>query len=324
MTIPNAVSEKEFSCSGKIRTVRLIECISAVLLTLAAALIFSDEISSAVRDGLGLATNVIIPSVFPFIILSDLLYSMPQLSSSLRARRIFESVFGINGDGIYPFILGALCGFPMGVKAAAELYRDGRISRGEAERLIGFTNNTGPAFIVCGIGSGMRGSLTDGIMLYAAMLISAIAVGILSGMLSDRDKSISPVRKDSHMPVFRLSESIKNAGYASLNICSFIIFFSALEGLLSKLTGDSGAYLLLLPLFEIGGAASAISKSRLLSRKLSFILTGFAIGFSGASVHMQAKSFLIGTGISMKKYYPMKFIQGMISAGVCAVFYLFV
>jgi len=293
--------------------------ISAIILSLILSLYLSDEISLAVKDGLGLAVNVIVPSVFPFIILSDLLYSLQATGTSDLAERGFHRLFGIDGSGLYPFMLGALCGFPMGVRATAKLYRDGCISRDEAERLIGFTNNTGPAFLVCGVGLGMRGRISDGILLYFSMLISAIAVGIIFAPRQKNEKNIHNEKRSADIPRFSLVASIKGAGLSTLNICSFIVFFSAVGGGLHKLLGEGPAYILTLPFLEIGGASAALAKSALISADASLILTGFATGFSGLSVHMQAGSFLIGTDISMKKYYPMKLMQGLISACLCAI-----
>ncbi len=301
-------------------SVRTAASIAVILLSLLISITLSDEIAEAVKAGLGLAANVIIPSVFPFIILSDLLYSMQARQASRLAERGFRYLFGIVGCGLFPFLLGALCGFPMGVRATAELYRDGRIDKDEAERLIGFTNNTGPAFLVCGVGLGMRGSIRDGIILYLAMLISAVAVGILFARHGQTEKEFYYPRVDVASARFSLVESVKGAGHASLNICSFIVFFSAVNGILYKLMGGGILYLFILPFLEIGGATSALAETQSISNGLSLILSGFATGFSGLSVHMQAKSFLAGTDITMKKYYPMKLLQGAIAACICAIF----
>ena len=72
-------------------------------------------------------------------------------------------VFGINGNGASAFILGVLCGYPIGAKTAVDLYKNSYISKKEAENLICFSNNSGPLFIIGALGIGMLSSKSAGI-----------------------------------------------------------------------------------------------------------------------------------------------------------------
>lgn len=282
-------------------------CACVFLLSLFA----SDKISHSVRSALSLCSGVIIPSVFPFMIISDILYSYLNFSSLSTVGDIFERVFKINRRGLYPFVLGVLCGFPLGVKCTAELYRENKLSRDEAERIIGFCNNTGPAFLVSGIGLGLRGSVSEGVLLYIAMTLSAIAVGCLFGIGGSYTVGTdTPLTKKS----FSLTSSIKNAGIGTLNVCSYLTFFACIVGLLRNSIGESLVYLSLLPFLEVGSASSILSKTRLLRDIQSLTLTAFAIGFSGLSVHLQALSFISDTDIRVNKYFLMKLMQGVLSA----------
>ena len=245
------------------------------------------------------------------MIISDFLYSYLNFSSLSALGDIFERVFKINRAGLYPFALGVLCGFPLGVKCTAELYRENKLSRDEAERIIGFCNNTGPAFLVSGIGLGLRGSVGEGVLLYAAMTLSAIAVGYIFGIGKHYTVSADTALKKKS---FSLTASIKNAGLGTLNICSYLTFFACLVGLLRNTIGESLVYLSLLPLLEVGSAASILSKTKLLQDVQSLALTAFAIGFSGLSVHLQALSFISDTDIRVNKYFTMKLLQGVFSA----------
>lgn len=59
---------------------------------------------------------------------------------------------GLSGEGAYAFVLGLLCGYPMGAKLTADLYHAGKISRQESEYLLTFCNNPSPAFLVTYVG----------------------------------------------------------------------------------------------------------------------------------------------------------------------------
>ncbi len=275
------------------------------------SLFFSDEIAHSVKSGLSLCANVIIPSVFPFIILSDLFYANVDFTSNDLFSRLFKKVFKINSSGMYAFILGVLFGFPLGVKCARDLYQSGYLSREETERLIGFCNNTGPAFLVCGVGLGLRGAVDEGILLYAIMVLSALISGIIFSIpIKKRETSVPVLNNKAY---FSITSSVKNAGINTLNICSYLTFFACVCGMLRKLLGETYIYLSIIPFIEIGSATSILSKTALLSPQTSFALSALAIGFSGFSVHLQALSFLLDTDIRCHKYFLMKFFQGIIS-----------
>ena len=271
----------------------------------------SDNIAHSVKSGLSLCSNVIIPSVFPFIVLSDFLYAELDFSRMKFISMSFAKIFKINPAGLYPFVLGMLCGFPLGVKCTAELYLSGTLSRDEAERLIGFCNNTGPAFLVCGIGMGLRGKVADGILLYISMIFSAIMVGIIFSV----GRSAFYNDEQFHaMPKFSITASIKNAGASTINICSYLTFFASIVGLLRNALGHNLLYLSIIPFLEVGSASSILSKTELLIPIHSLALTSFAESFSGLSVHLQALSFISDTDIRVNKYFTMKLLQGTFSA----------
>lgn len=282
-------------------------CCTAVFIL---SLFASDKIAHSVKSALSLCSNVIIPSVFPFMVISDFLYAYTNLYSINMLGDVFERIFKIRKAGLYPFVLGILCGFPLGVKCAAELYKNGELSRSEAERIIGFCNNTGPAFLVSGIGLGLRGNIKEGFILYFSMVLSSVLVGALFslGHTLDENQTSFTLNKS-----FSFTASIKNAGINTLNVCSYLTFFACIVGMLRNTIGENYVYLSLIPFIEVGSASSILSKTKLLSKSISLSLSSFAIGFSGLSVHLQALFFLSDTDISVKKYFLMKLIQGVFS-----------
>ena len=289
-------------------------CISLILFALSLSLFFSDEISHATTSGLKLCAEVIIPSVFPFIIIADLLLYFVDFGRLRLTGYLFEKIFKISKNALPAFALGILCGFPLGVRCAAELYLSGSITKEEAERLIGFCNNTGPAFLISGVGAGLRGNAVDGIILYLCMLISALLVGFIFSLgkrLDTRSYENPPLRS------FSLVRSISQAGVNTLTVCSFLTFFASICGLMRKFLSQSYPYLLLITMLEVGNATSILSKTPLLTPDFSLIACAFAVGFSGFSVHLQALSFLSSTDIRVGKYFIMKLLQGILSALLC-------
>lgn len=298
--------------TGK-RTVALLLCWMVLIFSL----LISNSISTYVRAGLELCANTVIASVFPFLILTDVISKTAGLEKIRLLRVAFERLFKINGYAVNAFIIGITCGFPIGAKAAAELYKNEKISNEECQRLIGFANNTGPAFIIAGIGAGMRGSVIDGIILYFSMVLSALTVGILFGIGKAYKKNIA----ESVNYEYEFSASVKNAASNTLTVCGFVVLFSVICGIFSSIVKNNIISSLLLPFIEVTNAAAYLSSNVFLPDFISLILTSFAISFSGFSVHFQASAFLRGTDIRMKKYYFMKLAQGILSALFTSIFH---
>ena len=288
---------------------------SLILIVICFSALLSPNISKYTKDGLSLCFNVVIGSVFPFMILTDFI-SAYSCFDGIRVIRIgFEKLFKINGYAVSAFLVGALCGFPLGVKVAADLYRQGIISKNECERLIGFSNNTGPAFLISGIGIGLRGSFSDGLILYFSMLISAIITGVLFSL--GRLPTTQATERSIHK--FSLPESVSRSVKNTLTVSGFVVLFSVISGIISIFVKNPFLYSALLSLLEVSGASRFFADISLFSRDFSLILTSFAVSFAGFSVHMQAKSFFIGTDISMRIYYMEKLLQGLISAFITSL-----
>lgn len=76
------------------------------------------------------------------------------------------------GIGGYAFIMGIISGYPVGAKIVTEFRKNGNCSRAEAERLLSFTNNSGPLFIIGTIGVSMFGNtLIRIIIIYHSYII---------------------------------------------------------------------------------------------------------------------------------------------------------
>ncbi len=282
------------------------------------ALFCSGKISDFIKNGISLCTLSIIGSVFPFIILTDILVYFLDFTSMKLLRRGFEALFKINGYAISAFLVGIISGFPIGVRVSVDLYKKGIITRDECERLNAISNNAGPAFIVSAIG-GMRGNLYEGVFIYVSSVLASITVGIILGI--NKKPSNTPYTPEKkHLS---LVKSITDASQSTLYICGFIVFFSAVLQSISLIIKNEYVLMLIYPFFEVGSSASFLSRAYL-PRALSLALTSFAVSFSGISVHLQARSILIGTDITQKIYYPAKLLCGIISFILTYVFTLIV
>lgn len=307
---------------------------AGLLCATAALLHWPQESMAAVREGLNLCGNVIIPSLFPFFVLSALIV---ELGLSQYIGRLLEPVmhplFHLNGSCACALAMGFIGGYPVGARTAINLYQNGQCSKTEAERLLAFCNNSGPAFILGVVGAGVFGSSQVGLVLYFTHVCSSLLVGLIFRFYKSSEP---PSRKTGtwsfHAAPFApaFTQSITGALAATLNICAFILFFTvvlrcfALSGLLSALSGllamlfapfgltQPWAQKLLIGLLEVSTGVSSLGGAGMLEGKLS--MAAFMLGWAGLSVHCQVLAFSGDSGLSMKTYLVGKFLHGGISA----------
>lgn len=127
---------------------RYLPFVTAVLFIF---LLLTNPLSSTSLVNTGLTTwyKYMIPSLFPFMVLSGILL---RSGLSYQISAIFNPLLGklfrLSPDCIYVIIMGFLCGFPMGASIIADSLSLGRISRREADLLLTFCNNIGPIYFI--------------------------------------------------------------------------------------------------------------------------------------------------------------------------------
>ncbi len=286
-----------------------------IFLLLSPTFLYPKEISEGVFHGIRLCAFNIIPSIFPFFIIADAAAALSGDVGESPLGKIFERFFHLPRAALSAFLLGNICGFPIGVKCSSELYKNGALTKKEAEHLIGFSNNPSFAFVTSAVGLGMFRSFKLGVGLYFSVFLSSVLIGFLfrEKDINNEKRLVIPRQR------FDFVNSVKNAGLSSVTVCSYIIFFCALSGLLIHTLGDGLIGTVLVILQEVSGASALISQSPYFGKKVALILTSMALGFSGFSVHLQARS-IAAPEISFGKYYLMKAISPFICAIFCIIF----
>lgn len=278
-------------------------------LTLAAMvglLALSAQAAEAVREGLRLCTASVLPSLFPFMVLSTFFAEIVNFSAfGSKLQQIAGRVLGCSTGGIGVFFLSLLGGYPVGPRLIAQLVRAGRLSREEAEHLLLFCNNAGPAFVLGLVGLGRFGALSYGIYLY---LIHAAAAALTA--LLFRPKVPFPVvgnRPTASKPYAEaLVDAIGGAGGTMVQLCSFITFFYTVLRLFSEKTGIS--HPLVLGFVELTQGILQLPDTR-----AGFVLAAALLSWGGLSVHCQTAAVLSGTGLPLKNHLQGKICQTILA-----------
>lgn len=311
-------------------------------------LLFSKSNISAVKSSLSLWATSVIPSLFPFFVATELLMHtniITLLGNILN--RYMKPIFNIKGEGSFAFIMGIISGYPIGAKIACNFRKNNICSKEECERLLSFTNNSGPLFIIGTVGISMFGSSTIGLLLFITHLLSSITVGIIfrfwkkSSSTNSYDIQKYKSNKKTSANFLNLgeilSESIKSATSTILMIGGFIVIFSCIISIL-KSSGILNILILsltpllnalhlnttfispmLIGLLEITNGINLITSIQIKNISINIILVAFLLGCGGISILLQVLSIVSKTDLSIKSY-----IYGKMLHGILAGFYTFI
>lgn len=146
---------------------------------------FSSSTFSATKSGISLWANNVVPSLFPFLVAVELLnHTDIVYYLSMCVDKYMRPLFNLPGISAFPFIMGLLSGYPVGAKIVSSLYESGACSKDEAERMLAFTNNSGPLFIIGTVGISFYRNSSIGFILLFTHVLASITVGFTFGIFS--------------------------------------------------------------------------------------------------------------------------------------------
>lgn len=291
----------------------------------------SDAAIEYMGRGLTLCARTVIPSLFPFMVVSELLVSSGAGEALGRLfAGIMKKLFGLSGAGASAVFLGSMCGFPVGARTAAALLDRNAISKAECEHLLTFVSNPSSAFLITAVGVSLYGNRRLGVVLYVTVLGCGFFVGFLARFFMKRGRAPA---EHPHFPsglrvgglesvTSAVAGAVSSAASGMMTVCAYVIFFSAITGALGCAMPSAGGtgetvYTLLCGLLEMtGGIGQA---SALGDHGLGPVLTAAFAGWSGISVHCQIMTLCGGRGISFKPYLLAKAAQGLLCGIVMAV-----
>lgn len=256
------------------------------------------------KDGLELCIRSIIPSLLPFFVLSIM------LTNALSGVKIpllqpLEKLLRIPAGSGSIFLIGILGGYPVGAQAIAQSYKDGSITRIDAERMLGFCSNAGPSFLIGIIAcqfSGMEIAWT----LWLIHILSAIIVGVfLPGGSNEYAKS-------NALSQISVADALQKAIRILSAVCGWVILYRVIIAFLTRWI------LWLLPtwtqtalcgILELANGCCSLDTIK--NEGLRFVVCSGMIGFGGLCVCMQT-AYVTGK-LGLGKYFPGKLMQTGIS-----------
>ena len=275
-------------------------------------LIYPGYCIEAAKDGLTSALYIVLPSIFPFMVLSRYVFSAGiHHTASKFIGTPFEKLFGIDKQYAAVFILGCLGGYPIGSIILSSLLKRKEISPKCAEHLVGICNNASPMFVIGTVGTLLLNNTYYGYVLYFIHLFCVIICGIILKTLFKNDYLDSNLKITKTKNISPLSDAVANSGINMLNIASYIIIFSVISKFISLLFKNADCtFILCLLEITIGIKECALSA---MPEILKLSVISFSLGFSGICVFCQSKAVFCDTNISFCKYLFSKFLIATLS-----------
>lgn len=290
--------------------------------------LFSNTNIKAAKDGLTLWATAVVPSLFPFLFLTEILSKTNFVSNLGKLlNKFMRPLFNIPGEGAFAFLMGLISGYPVGAKIVTDFRNKGICTKDEANRMLAFTNNSGPLFIIGTVGVGLFGNKTIGILLFFTHFFACITVGIILKFFSKNEKS-----EKQNKGLKNDNSNSSNAINTILMIGGYIVIFSVLLSILDRLhileilssfikpilsifnIDIKYAVPIISGIIELTNGVSNISSIAAKNISINIIICSFLLGFGGISILMQVYSIISKSDLSIKPYIIGKLMQAVFAS----------
>lgn len=264
---------------------------------------YSGLIKENIQFAINIWINTLIPSIFPFILLSSFLinYGFIDLLCLLFGN-ITEKIFHLPKEATFAIITSIFTGFPTGSKYVKDLLKEKKINIQEANHLIMFTNYSNPLFVVFGIGETLLHNKNVGYLIFFSHLFTGLFIGFLTrNKINNINKKLENEKRRKKF-INVLLDAIDNSFKILINMLGIIIFFLIIITIINKIFKESLLTLIIDGIIEMTSGINLIVAKKNISNRLKASIVGFFISFSGLSVHFQIKSIIDDTEINYKNF----------------------
>ena len=300
-----------------------ILCAIASILFFFAMLCFPKETLAGASDGLLLWFQIVLPTLLPFFIFTNLLIHTNSITYiSYVCSPFLQRLFSVSANGSFAVLAGFLCGYPVGAKVTADLTKTKYISVSEAKYLLSFCNNTSPAFIMSYI---VIQNLKDESLLLPTLLILYLSPIICSFIFRKRyhiKKNLLHMKNSSNRKLcfsFEVFDHcVMNAFENITKVGGYIILFSVLFSLGKLLPLEH-----FLSFLEITNGIPHILKHTS-SFATSYIAILALTSFGGVCAIAQTSAMLTETKLSVLNYTIEKLVTALVTSLLAFLYMKFI
>lgn len=255
------------------------------------------------QQGVSLCLKTVIPSLFPFVLMSILLTGT-FLGTDIPVLHPLGKLLHIPRGAESILISAFLGGYPVGAQSIAEAYRTGQLKKADAERMLAFCNNAGPSFLF-GMVTSMFPRKWMVWALWEIHIVSALLVSALFPAKEGQVKLRTP-----HTP--SLSSAMTSSIKVMVGICGWVVLFRIFITFLSRWILwllPTAAQVAVTGLLELSNGCCELAAVQ--NIPLRFLLCSGILAFGGLCVMMQTSS--VTKGLSLRQYFLGKILQTIFS-----------
>lgn len=271
-------------------------------------LVFPMQTLEASKTGLLLWFDTVLPTLLPFLILSQLILKTSLVDILQKVSGpAFRRIFHCSDYGVFCFLCGLLCGYPVGARLIALQIKDKNLSIQEGQFLLSFCNNVSPMFCISyGIlhAIGTSNILPYLFCIYGSALLFGFFTRPAIPLATGTKKQTSSTES-----IFQFIDvCIIDSFTILIKLCAYLILFTIISKGLLLFVPERYLYVapVITSILEITGGLSCISKLPLGCIRSVFAIA--AMTFGGLCCIFQTNSVLADTGLSLKKYIFHKVI----------------
>lgn len=257
---------------------------------LALLIVHSPVAAGAAAEGLLLCGKQLVPALFPFFVVSNLLMGQKGAEVLALPLKPLTGLYGMRSHLAPLVLLLSWCG---GYGVCAGMVREGlrrkQLSNRDAVLLLLLGTASSPGFTIGAVG-GMLGNPTIGLYYYLACLTGNLSCGLVWGLLLPREPSVAS--SSISIPAATLAQAIQRGIQSNLTICGCVVFFRVVEALVGQLLGLSAVGSAFLSgLLEVSSGCAALAG---LGGNVSVYGCCAALSLLSVSVLLQMDSLLEG------------------------------
>ncbi len=282
----------------------------------------SSLIINSVNFSFSLCINNLFPSLFPFMILSNILmeYGFFDIISELL-KPLTNKCFKSNEYGSVILILSIISGSPSNAKYINELLNKKLINEYDASKILLYTHFVNPLFIINTIGITFLKEKKIGIIILISHYIGNFIIGIVfrkyhkhtSSSKINISKIFNNLNKKRNNFIIILTNSIVSSINTLLIILGVITTCLIITSIININPIFNG-------LLEITQGLKYISTTNYLLLIKTIMIT-FLISFGGLSIHAQCFSILNNKKIKYTPYLLARIIHGIISSTIVYILF---
>jgi len=314
-----------------------VVALAGCALLCASLLVCSGAAVAGMRAGLTLCGDVVIPALFPFLLLPSLLTRSGAAEALARPLgRPARFLFRLPGAGLAALLLALTGGYPIGGRAVRSFMERGDLTKEQAGRALLFCVCGGPAFQIVAVGGGMLRSVRAGFALWGVCAASTLMLGILSRVrapaLSAGGGGPHTEQPGIHTPESTafagkrhteytddpasgvLTGAVSDALAGILQICAWVLLFSCALSILRTLPLPGPVDLALSCVLEVTSGSARASATGWMP------LIAAVLAFGGLSTHCQIYTLAGDAAPRYRRFLLWRLLHAGLSASLAALF----